>query len=48
MTKATINHDYLYGSYKENKNHGFPLQRCAVCIGYMDNERTTNRSHIAF
>jgi len=28
-----INHDYFYGSYKENKNHGFPLQSY-VCSLY--------------
>jgi len=37
------------GLTKRTKTTGFPSKAmCAVCIGYMDNERATNRSQIAF
>jgi hypothetical protein len=49
MKDTTINHGYFYEPYTENENYGFPSKgTCAVGIGYMGDERATNRSQIAF
>jgi len=43
MTEATINHNYFLGSYKESKNHSFPLQSYVCSLYRLHGQWTSNK-----